>query len=929
VDDKESFKMDIFLRFIVIVVIIPLNCFAQPESAVQIQNLVASGDSILKNYPAEKLYLQFDKPYYAVGDTIWFKAYLFHAPTLALSAKSGLLHIDITTDSGKIVKQYLMPVKNGLSWGNMGIDAATFKPGNYSLHAYTNWMRNFGEDIFYTRHFYIAGTGEDTWLVNTKVSASNTIDKVQINNQLQFTDINKRPIANKEFQLSVYAGTKNWYKQLITTNHLGLLDANFSLPQKSANIFIIAELKGDSKKAVIPIQVNRPENADLQFMPEGGDLIAGLPAHIGFKAVGEDGKGTEISGIITDREQKQVATFQSIHNGIGSFDLDVKNEETYTARVNLPEGKRKEYPLPGIKNSGIVLNITNSAEKDSITVSAATTNDIAKSGESYFLFGKSRGVVCYAAVITFAHGKVQKAIATQLFPSGIAHFILTTSKGRPLNERIVFIDNKDNLDIRIVNKNITYSPWDSVALQLNVSDKTGTPVNCNFSIAVTDDDLVKQDTLNNDNILSHLLLAGDLKGYVEEPAYYLQCSNSKNPQALDNLLLTQGWVNYDWPVDKTHPLFNPETEFTVKGYVVNAFNSPVKATRVQLLSWSPLLVTDTLTNNEGVFVFNNFPRIDTPVFQLRAVNKRGKSFNIGIRMDEQAIPAYTLKYPTTGPWYLNADGPLINYSKRQDSIARLKDGFEGTGHRLSEVKIVARKIVKDSQNLNGPGNADLVLNEKDMIKAGKKSWLEIFQENIKGFRISNRWVYEFPYIEERFVIFIVDGSFLEPVDEPTRLYADNVMGFLKSHSAEDIKGIEVNASEQYSMKYNRRFFPVKDFKHYAFIEITTRSGKGPYMGNSTPGTYLYKPLALSWPKQFYKPKYKVNDTTRHLLDFRSTIDWEPNVITDKNGNATVSFYAADKPGTYTLIIEGTDGSGNLGFKMQKIIINKPKPYTKL
>jgi hypothetical protein len=109
----------------------------------------------------------------------------------------------------------------------------------------------------------------------------------------------------------------------------------------------------------------------------------------------------------------------------------------------------------------------------------------------------------------------------------------------------------------------------------------------------------------------------------------------------------------------------------------------------------------------------------------------------------------------------------------------------------------------------------------------------------------------------------------------------------------------------------------------AFIEITTRGGHGPVIDN-TPGMYLYKPLPLSWPKQFYKPKYSVNDITNQLLDLRSTIDWEPDITTDANGKATIWFYTAGKPATYTLTIEGTDMNGNLGYKKGKINIGEIK-----
>jgi hypothetical protein len=66
-----------------------------------------------------------------------------------------------------------------------------------------------------------------------------------------------------------------------------------------------------------------------------------------------------------------------------------------------------------------------------------------------------------------------------------------------------------------------------------------------------------------------------------------------------------------------------------------------------------------------------------------------------------------------------------------------------------------------------------------------------------------------------------------------------------------------------------------------------------------------------------------------LPDTRSTIDWEPNVITGPNGKATLSFYAADKPATYTVVIEGSDGNGNIGYKLEKITISKQKTDTKL
>jgi hypothetical protein len=71
--------------------------------------------------------------------------------------------------------------------------------------------------------------------------------------------------------------------------------------------------------------------------------------------------------------------------------------------------------------------------------------------------------------------------------------------------------------------------------------------------------------------------------------------------------------------------------------------------------------------------------------------------------------------------------------------------------------------------------------------------------------------------------------------------------------------------------------------------------------------------------QFYSPKYKVN-TPVNPLDQRSTIYWQPTLIADTTGNAKFSFYAASKPATYTVNIQGTDMNGRFGFHTFKINI---------
>jgi len=68
-----------------------------------IERLVNSLQEWTDNNPQEKVYLHMDKPYYAIGDTIWFKGYLTTGPNHELSALSGALYVDFITEKDSLI----------------------------------------------------------------------------------------------------------------------------------------------------------------------------------------------------------------------------------------------------------------------------------------------------------------------------------------------------------------------------------------------------------------------------------------------------------------------------------------------------------------------------------------------------------------------------------------------------------------------------------------------------------------------------------------------------------------------------------------------------------------------------------------------------------------------------------------------------------
>lgn len=952
---KQVFLFLLLIAGFICLVSVRHSYAQQIAPAAQLLQSKRIADSTVQQNPAERIYMQFDKSSYTPGDTLWFKAYMVDAHRLIPSAKSGIMYLTITNDSNVVVKQQRLPVENGLTWGNISLKE--LPAGTYILTAYTQWMQNFNKDCFFYKQFTIADDAGSNWMANYSSISTMVDGKEQARVKLLLSDSYKKAIANKQVQLAVMKGKRRLYRSGTQTDEKGLIDITFNLPGKPGDIRVIVN-DAIGNRVNIPLNFNRPQDADVQFMPEGGELVGGLPAHVGFKAVGLDGRGINISGTVLDSDHRPVADFTATHLGMGSFDMVPKAGENYIAKVTLPGGQIKEYNLPRVKNSGIVLNVIDKADADSISVSLHATDNIRQDAESYFLIGKSRGIICYGSVVNFrATANIKGKISKALFPSGIVHFMLMDTKNRTLNERLAFIDHHGNLRISINPNKAVYASRDSIAVDIHVADAFGKPVEGNFSFAVTDDAQVHQDSLNSESINTHMLLTAELKGYVEQPGYYLSSDDDKSRLALDNLLLTQGWVSYEWPAEKGKTVYAAETELAIKGRVLNVFNKGVKKTKVQLFSKSPLWATDTLTDTNGSFVFRNLPLTDTPAYFI----KTAKNFNVGIVIDDAPPPVLVVPPPATiVPWYVSNDTTLFNSLKTNRMRQNLANDLPADMRTLKEVKIRAKKIVKGSKNLNGAGNADFVFDEGDLLKAGKKSWMQFLEENVKTFRIGTI-IKQFPlrysiqgktlsdiefgsyrkppsnffdwyFVDHKPICFIVDGIPFGTIfksnyiDDPDFLV---IKQYLESNSAEDIKGIEINTSSKYNNEYYGHYIPSDWIRYtgvadFTFMEITTRGGHGPNI-SKTPGGYLYKPLALNFPSQFYSPKYVVRNAAKNKTDLRSTIYWQPNVTTGADGKATISFYTADMPSNYSIILNGTDMSGSFGFKQGKLKVSSPAP----
>jgi hypothetical protein len=912
--------------------------FAQKNPLKNLPVIISSIDSFNHKLPVEKLYLQLDKPYYTTQDTIWLKAYLFNNTTHYYSALSGLLYVELINDSSKVVQRISLRVKYGLGWGQIALNILSLEEGSYTIRAYTNWMQNFGSNYLFNKRIYI-GNSLQNLLVKESYTLTDKNNGKDLKLLIQLTKPGKQPLIMRDMLMKIMTKKRTLYSGIATTSIDGIIENDFMLPKQPGNFFsILLEDKQDNKfKADIPLIIHDPQYVDVQFMPEGGHLIAGLTSWVGFKAIADDGLATDIQGTIINSKNEQICTFKSLHKGMGAFNFTPLAGETYKAIIDLPGSKKKDYVLPQVQNSGIVLHVTNDDTKDSLSISVYISESLIN-GQMYHLLGLSRGVVCYGANMTANKKEINIKIAKKLFPSGILHFTLFNSDQIPIVERLTFINHNDNLNITLNTDKPYYLAYDSIGMYIKVTDKDNRPVSASLSLSVTNDAQIKVDSVGN--ILTNIFLSSDLQGYIEEPMYYFDLHNPLSAKALDNLLLTQGWVDYKWEnilKPMKEPLYAPEPAFTVTGKITNWLNKPANNAKVTLISTGKYrMYKDTVSNAKGKFIFQNFPIADTAAFVIQTIAAKGKSAGMGISVNEFTPASGAINYQTPIiPWYVNSDAISFNYIS--NNIARqneIDNKLYGAGSKvLKEVRITDKKIIKGSYNLNGPGEADQILDEHEIEKEKKITLLELLYKRVKGFTVS-----DFPahsgnlsftmYTKE--VRILMDGVELDRSlggQFPGGRF-EYINNFLKEYTAEDVKGIEVMHSGKYNSKYDLEFLPPSIYKDpkfpiildWAYIEITTRSGHGIFT-KPTPGVIIYNPLPITQPKQFYNPKYIVK-TTVNTSDIRSTIYWEPNIITNRQGEANVSFYAGGQYSQYTIIMQGADMFGAIGFKTMKIKIAK-------
>jgi hypothetical protein len=847
------------------------------------QDTIIANFSLMERIPKEKLYLHLDKPFYGAGEKIWFKGYLVNAITHQNNAQSNFIITELINRSDSIVERKKIR-RDSLGFHNAFTLPATLPAGDYYLRGYSNWMLNEDPDFFFSRNIKIGNSIDNTIVSSIEYQQE---DDTHYTAKIKFTSNVQAVFENTTIKYLYLENGKIKNKGKKKTDENGWI--SISLPDLKSPVARRIEVEFDDPQYIYKRTFHLPvftNDFDVKFFPEGGALINIPHQNVAFKAQGADGFSKEIEGFLFNSKGDTLTNFRSEHNGMGIFTMNPVNNETYYVTVRTNDSITKRFDLPAIEPKGI--SIAMSHYKQEIRYEIQKT-EATEWPQKLFLLAHTRGKLAILQPInpkrTF--GKMNDS----LFTEGITHFMLIDEQGNALSERLIFVpDHKPN-QWQITADQPTYGKREKVSLQIAAKDNEGNPVEGTFSVSITDRKSIQPDSLA-DNILSNLLLTSDLKGYVEDPAFYFLNQDARTLRSIDYLMMTHGWRRHKMENVLRTPSLNftnyIEKGQTISGRIMGFFGANVKKGPICVLAPKYNIIATTETDEKGQFIVNTSFR-DSTTFLVQARTKKGFA-GVDILMDPPQYPVATHKAP-----YFNGATTFM-----EDYLMNTRDQYYMEGgmrvYNLKEVTVTAKRERPSSKSIYTGGINTYTVEEDRLQGYGQTA-----------FDAASR----LPSVT------ITNGSeiHIRNNSEPAIIVIDDIV---YEDASDILKDIQVSDMSSISLLRGADAVILGPRASGGAVVITLKDPRN-LPARPAQGIITYTPLGYSESVEFYHPTYDTPEKKNaQRSDFRSTVYWNPELRLDAEGKATIEYYTPDSTAPEDIIIEGVDKNGKVCRILQTI-----------
>ena len=609
------------------------------------------------------------------------------------------------------------------------------------------------------------------------------------------------------------------------------------------------ELKANYDGWKEPLRLPAPnKNGSIQFstFPEGGNIVSGIKTRLAFKAVKTDGMPPDIEGTLFE-DSVPLVKFKSARAGMGSFEFTPLSGKKYHIRLSEP-ARDSTFLLPEVYPEGISLRL-NSRDKEFLEFIVSQSPPFQK--KTIYLRGQIRGVVdCIAMGVLNNELKIK--IPLKEFPcQGIAEFTLFNDSLIPLAERLVYIKPGKNLQIETRLNKEKYETREKATLKIMVKDESGQPVTANLGVSVYDK--LYQNSADPENILTHCYLTSQLKGKIYDPGYYFDPKNEDREEALDLLLLTQGWRRYVWGQTALKENANTNKQVILDG-VEGEVNATAKVKKARKLQ--QIVMVYYPGKNENI--------------DLLPVDSAGK-FMVTTQHLKTWQGSYVYLKPMAPPEF--------------ESRISLSDPFK-TINEIRKIKEInyplsGPKVIKKEEDFIDPyveGHKTIKLDEVTVTARGTTIFRDKYigyLDSIAKLNFNSDYVCKHGYLNCR--AHKNDTTNTKPVEGKTY----NVVVY------KDVDGRTI-VTGAYLLEYH---YP--KFTEEELLKMNNLSRVKAYYPH----------------REFYQPNYDIKSGGISISDFRNTLVWAPSVITNEKGEATIEFFCSDLNTGFVGSIEGISSEG--------------------
>ena len=831
-------------------------------------------------FPNEKIHLHTDRSLYVGGDTLWFRAYLVNAINNQPEKTSRYIYTELVNPFSKVVNRVkIRQDVDSLFYGYLPLDT-DLPGGEYTIRAYTRYMENGGESFFFRKPIRVVTPFDKALKTDLSLERKSAIKQVtgilEMKNRTTGMGISLENVTVLDEHGEVDYWTKDKQCHFKVT------------PSKYKHNVIM--LEASNYQRYFPLSL--PQNDyEVDFLPEGGNLPAGVLSRMAFKVLNTFGLSEEISGVVKDEAGNEICRFQTEHAGMGSFNWIPEAGKKYHAECISRSGVARSFDLPVAQSDAYSLNVIENRGKYLVSIRCGQGQTDTK--RLFTLLVHERGVPLLVREI---RPSFSIRVDREAFPSGVLHFTLIASDGNVVSERLAFVCNNDQVLADIHTGQDVYGRREKVRLSVILRDATGNPVKGNISVAVTDNGDLSPDS--DYTIYTSLLLISDLRGHIENPGWYFQSEEPNRQKGLDLLMLTQGWRQYHLEQalagDYQSPEIVPELYQRLTGEVTRLVGKK-GISEAQVLMHVPMekVLEKTVTDQQGQFEFGHFEFPDSTQYNLQALTAKNVD-KVLLLLREETFPA------------VNEVWPLSLKSKSHDP--QISD-------QLVSVKFMD-KAGRKMEYVNGMRNVFL---EEVVVTAKKREVPQTpYEGMIGGMTLKRKDIEDTPmidlrtFIRSRFPGIYFEGGTPCYRQKPVRIILnefpiqDSVMEgrMLGILNLRDIEQIDFNRDQAAGLAW----FPMTGAY---FIAITLRKDI-PISEGLPKNIGFIRLLGYQKPAAFYSPKYETMQQQENPMpDLRTTLYWNPKVQTDEQGNASVEFYTADSEAPFSVVVEGITDDGRL------------------